>query len=335
MGTAFLQQLAGVLPSYPRVHVCLIARSRQALTSSHAHHPLSLETWTQDLASTDNKPPPIPEIIAFLTRDPGPAVLVDNTSDPHLAGHYAQLLVQGISIVTPNKKAFSGPQHLWESITAAARGPAKGLVYHEASCGAGLPVLATLRDLVLTGDTVERIEGVFSGTMSFLFNRFMPGDGGGEGGTRPRWSAIVRQARERGYTEPDPRDDLNGMDVARKLVILARACGASVEGPTAFPVKSLIPAALESAGSADEFLSRLGEFDTDMDDLATAAAKEGKVLRYCGRLQRREGVGPELEVKMEGVPLGSPLAALTGADNVFCFYTKRYGDTPLVVRGAG
>ena len=260
---------------------------------------------------------------------------MDNTSNAKLAGHYPQFLISGISVITPNKKAFSGPQFLWDAIYAAARGPAGGLVYHESTVGAGLPVLCTLNDLVRTGDRIDRIEGVFSGTMSFLFNSFMPGVPTSGGGKAPKWSAIVKQAKERGYTEPDPREDLTGLDVARKLVILARAAGASVAGTDAFPIKSLIPGPLEGVSSADDFMARLAEFDGEMEALRADAQKEGKVLRYNARMQRPENGETQLEVKMEGVPIGSPLAGLEGADNMFCFYTKRYGDTPLIVRGAG
>ena len=335
VGAAFLEQLATVLPDYPHVHVSLIARSTKSLVAPHPLEPLSLKSWANDLDSSRTASPPAAEVIEFLKGAPGHAVLVDNTSDQNLAGRYMDFMTRGISVVTPNKKAFSGPQYLWDAIHAATRGPAGAFVYHESTVGAGLPVLATLRDLVRTGDRIDRIEGVFSGTMSFLFNQFMPGVGPAPAAP-PAWSAIVAQAKARGYTEPDPREDLNGLDVARKLVILARAAGVRVEGTSAFPVKSLIPSPLESVGSADEFLARLPEFDGEMETLRADAEKEGKVLRYYARMVRSEGrEGADLEVKMDSVAKGSPLANLEGADNLFCFYTKRYGDKPLIIRGAG
>lgn len=146
--------------------------------------------------------------------------------------------------------------------------------------GAGLPVISTLKELVETGDEVTKIEGVFSGTMSFLFNSFQPA-GGAAGG---QFSAEVRKAKELGYTEPDPRDDLNGLDVARKLTILARLAGLPVESPTSFPVQSLIPKELESCSSGDEFLEKLPAFDGEMDKLKEEAAKEGKVVRFVGSI---------------------------------------------------
>ena len=165
----------------------------------------------------------IDDLAAYLSSAPGRAILVDNTSDPKLAASYPVFLRQGVSVVTPNKKGFSGDLSLWRDIFAAAA-EGKAVVYHESTVGAGLPVISTLRDLVDTGDEVTRIEGVFSGTLSFLFNTFAPSSGGG-GGASAKWSEVVAKAKELGYTEPDPRDDLNGMDVARKLTILARIAG--------------------------------------------------------------------------------------------------------------
>lgn len=154
-------------------------------------------------------------------------------------------------------------------------------MFHEASVGAGLPVLSTLKELVETGDKIKKIEGVFSGTMSFLFNSFAPlsGNNGGKG-----FAECVVQARELGYTEPDPRDDLNGLDVARKLTILARLSGLEVPNPTSFPIQSLIPSELESAKSADEFLSGLPRFDGDMTKKKEDAEKNESVIRYVGSL---------------------------------------------------
>ena len=232
--------------------------------------------------------------------------------------------------MTPNKKAFSGSLGLWRDIFAAAYSPSNpsgGWIYHESSVGAGLPVISTLRDLVQTGDEIVKIEGVFSGTMSFLFNSFAPVEGHGG-----KFSAEVRKAQEMGFTEPDPRDDLNGLDVARKLVILARIAGLDVEGTSAFPLQSLIPKELEEA-SKEEFMARLGEHqDPYMDKLRQGAEEEGKVVRSIGIVD----VGKkELRVGLESFEKGHPIAALKGSDNIISFYTKRYGSNPLIIQGAG
>lgn len=256
-------------------------------------------------------------------------VLVDNTSNQDVADSYPAFLKHGISIVTPNKKAFSGSYELWAQIwDAASNGNGSGgYVFHESSVGAGLPVISTLKDLVETGDEVTKIEGVFSGTMSFLFNSFQPLGGGGG-----KFSAEVKSAKEKGYTEPDARDDLNGLDVARKLTILARLAGLKVESPTSFPVQSLIPKELESCASGDEFLEKLPQYDDDMDKLKAEAEKEGKVIRFVGSV---DVPAKQVRVGLDKFDKSHPIAALKGSDNIIAFYTKRYGANPLIIQGAG
>lgn len=240
-----------------------------------------MANWETDLAASDAPAISPAQIADYLAAAPSKVILVDNTSNQDIADAYPLFLRKGINIVTPNKKAFSSSYDLWKSIYgAASNGTGKGgYIYHESSVGAGLPVLSTLKELVWTGDEVTKIEGVFSGTMSFLFNSFMPVGGGGGA-----FSAEVAKAKELGYTEPDPRDDLNGLDVARKLTILARLAGLPVESPTSFPVQSLIPKELESCASGDEFLEKLPQFDGEMDKLKEEAAKEGKVVRFVGSI---------------------------------------------------
>jgi homoserine dehydrogenase len=289
----------------------------------------SLSNWESDLANNARPTLALPQLQDYLVKAPGKVVLVDNTSNQDVADSYPAFLKKGISIVTPNKKAFSGSYTLWREIFAAASNGtgAGGAVFHESSVGAGLPVISTLKDLVETGDEVTRIEGVFSGTMSFLFNSFQPVSGGGGA-----FSAEVLNAKEKGYTEPDARDDLNGLDVARKLTILARLAGLQVESPTSFPVQSLIPAELESCASGDEFLARLPEFDDRMDRLKAEAEAEGKVVRFVGSVDVGAG---KVKVGLEKFDTSHPIAALKGSDNIIAFYTKRYGANPLIIQGAG
>lgn len=287
---------------------------------------MPFENLSTELADSTQKHLSLTEAISFLAAAPSKAILVDNTSSQDVADQYPQVLSKGISIVTPNKKAFSGSYKLWQDIfSAAASSGAK--VYHESSVGAGLPVISTLKDLVDTGDEVTKIEGVFSGTMSFLFNSFAPTEGSGG-----KWSAEVTKAKELGYTEPDPRDDLNGLDVARKLTILARLSGLPVETPTSFPVQSLIPKELESVASGDEFLQKLPEFDSQMEETKVAAEKEGKVVRFVGSIDVAK---KEVKVGLEKFDRSHPIAALKGSDNIISFYTKRYGANPLNIQGAG
>lgn len=334
VGTAFLHQLSR-LPNAPSL--VLLARSSQTLTSPTPSYSPAIPAadWATASATPSlNKSGALSptEIVSYLSAAPGKAILVDNTSDTKLASAYPQFLRAGISIVTPNKKAFSSDLSLWKDIFASAA-QGKALVYHESSVGAGLPVICTLKDLVATGDQITHIEGVFSGTLSFLFNNFAPVT---PSSSPKKWSDVVVQARELGYTEPDPRDDLNGMDVARKCTILARLAGLDVAGPDAFPVESLIPEPLTTLpGTAEgvtQFMARLPEFDAQMTALKEAAEKAGKVVRYVGSVDVPAG---KVSVGLKQFDKGSAIASLTGTDNTINFYTKRYGERPLVVQGAG
>ncbi len=262
---------------------------------------VGLVDWESRLNAQPKESLPMATVVKELMRFRGRAVLVDNTSSEDVAYSYPQFLSRGIHVVTANKKAFSGPLALWRSISNAAvnmNGIAvAAYVYHESSVGAGLPVISTLNDLVDTGDSVERIQGVFSGTLSFLFNQFMPGkNGGGGGGGGSKFSDQVRTAKELGYTEPDPREDLNGLDVARKLTILARIVGLNVNSPTSFPVESLVPKEIEDIADGDEFVKRLAEFDGDMAQRKDTAEAAGKVLRFVGSI---DVGGEDIQVGLE------------------------------------
>ncbi|TGZ84969.1 hypothetical protein EX30DRAFT_337404 [Ascodesmis nigricans] len=336
VGKAFISQLASYSSRNPSLNITpiLISRSKTALISPD-YSGLSLSNWASDLASATTPPPAFPtETLKFLSTAPGPVILVDNTSDEAIASSYPQFLSAGIHIVTPNKKGFSSSIDLWNGIYSAAKNGDNangkgGFVFHEASVGAGLPVLSTLKELVETGDKIRKIEGVFSGTMSFLFNSFAPlsGDNGGKG-----FAECVVQAKELGYTEPDPRDDLNGLDVARKLTILARLSGLAVPSPTSFPIQSLIPSELETAKSAEEFLEGLPRFDGEMTKKKTDAEASGSVIRYVGSLNVER---KEVKVGLESFAKSSSIAGLQGSDNIISFYTERYGANPLIVQGAG
>merc|ERR1712000_486088 len=326
VGKCFLSQLEGLSKrSSSKLSLIFVSRSKTALYSPK-YTALPYDNISTALADSKQEPLSVPKIIEYLSAAPAKVVLVDNTSSQDVADAYPDFLAKGISIVTPNKKAFSGSYKLWQDIFSAAE--AYGArVYHESSVGAGLPVISTLKDLVETGDKVTKIEGVFSGTMSFLFNSFAPTEG--QGG---KWSDEVKNAKSLGYTEPDPRDDLNGLDVARKLTILARIAGIPVESPESFPVQSLIPKELESCSSGDEFLEKLPGFDGQMEDIKNQAEKEGKVVRFVGSI---DVASKSVKVGLEKFDASHPIAALKGSDNIINFYTERYGGNPLIVQGAG
>ncbi|KAI0120517.1 homoserine dehydrogenase-domain-containing protein [Hypoxylon sp. NC0597] len=326
VGKCFLSQFEALSKRRPTPKLTLSYISTSKKAVFNPDYSIDIENALQELAASTKAPLGLPQVADYLAGAPSKVILVDNTSSQDVADSYPLFLSRGISIVTPNKKAFSGSYKLWQDIfTAAATSGAK--VYHESSVGAGLPVISTLKDLVETGDEVTKIEGVFSGTMSFLFNSFAPVEGSGG-----QWSAEVKKAKELGYTEPDPRDDLNGLDVARKLTILARLAGLPVESPTSFPVQSLIPKELESVASGDEFLQRLPEFDSQMEETKAAAEKQGKVVRFVGSI---DVATKTVKVGLETFEKSHPIAALKGSDNIISFYTKRYGANPLIIQGAG
>ncbi|CAG9945073.1 unnamed protein product [Clonostachys rosea f. rosea IK726] len=326
VGSCFVTQLASLAKSRPAPKLSLIYLAIIDRALYHQDYaPIPFDNALEELDKFGFEPPSISDIIHFLSKAPDKVVVVDNTSSQAIAESYPAFLQKGISIITPNKKAFSGSKKLWEDIFSSVGPQGQGpFVYHESSVGAGMPIISTLNDLVETGDRVTRIEGVFSGTMSFLFNSFSPING--EGGS---WSANVMRAKQLGYTEPDPRDDLNGLDVARKLTILGRLAGMSIESPTAFPVQSLVP---QELSACTEFLDRLPEFDDWMDKERKEASKANKVVRFVGSLDL---VAQKAKVGMEWFEKSHPIAGLEGSDNIISFYTERYGPLPLTIRGAG
>ncbi|MBA3881957.1 MAG: bifunctional aspartate kinase/homoserine dehydrogenase I [Chthoniobacterales bacterium] len=247
------------------------------------------------------------------------AVIIDCTSSAELTAHYPGWLKRGFHIITPNKKANSGPLEFYRELRSVAREANRHYLY-ETTVGAGLPVINTLRDLVQTGDEVRKIEGVLSGTLSYIFNTY--------DGSTP-FSALVRDVQQKGYTEPDPRDDLSGMDVARKLVILAREIGLDLE-LDAVRVQSLVPDSLR-AGSVAEFLVRLREQDGVIREMVQTAQERGEVLRYVGVI----AATGECSVGLQSYPHAHAFAGTTGSDNIVAFTTARYHTQSLVVRGPG
>ncbi len=247
------------------------------------------------------------------------AVIIDCSSSPTVAARYSAWLAAGIHIVTPNKKANSGALSDYQALKSARREGGSHYLY-EATVGAGLPVIQTLRDLRETGDDIRSIEGIFSGTLAYLFNVY--------DGTVP-FSSIVREAKQKGYTEPDPRDDLSGTDVARKLIILGREMGLALEMADVV-VESLVPADLSDC-TPDEFLNRLPAFDQALADRYQAAKAKGQVLRYVGRLS----VSGAATVGLVSLDAKHPFANIALTDNVVRFETRRYCDNPLIVQGPG
>lgn len=255
---------------------------------------------------------------ALLASDARIKVVIDATASAALAQHHPEWLAHGCHVVTANKALAGGDLAGWRALQA---GCAQGSCYGDsATVGAGLPALATLRRLHACGDRITRIEGVFSGSLSYLFNHY---DG------RQPLSTLLREACALGYTEPDPRADLSGEDVARKLLILARAAGFPLQRAD-IEVENLVPAPLRDV-ARHEFLERLDELDAPMVARHAAAAARMNVLRYLARFDA-DGRG---RVGLTEVPATHPAAHLLGADNLFAFTTQRYAQRPLVIQGAG
>jgi aspartokinase/homoserine dehydrogenase 1 len=296
-------------------------RVRGILTSKNmclGEPQIDLRHWRDPLKAGTK--PDWEKFLAHIQPDHLPhSVLVDATASDELPERYAGWLEKGFHLVTPNKKGNSGTLEMYRTLQKVARAHNRHYLY-ATTVGAGLPVINTLRDLVQTGDEVRSIEGVLSGTLSFIFNSF---------NAQKKFSEIVREARQKGYTEPDPREDLSGMDVARKLVILAREMGLPLELKN-IEVENLVGERARG-GSVDEWLSRLPEEDGAMEALRTKAASANECLRYVGSIQP----GGKSAVQLRHIPKDQPFATLSHSDNMVIFRTARYHQQPLIVRGPG
>ncbi|MCL2197240.1 MAG: bifunctional aspartate kinase/homoserine dehydrogenase I [Treponema sp.] len=243
----------------------------------------------------------------------------DCTASEDIAALYEKILHASIPIVTPNKKANSGSLDYYKRLTSYSR--EKGIPYlYECTVGAGLPVISTLRDLFLSGDKVLKIEAVLSGTLSFIFNNF--------DGSMP-FSALVREAKAKGYTEPDPRDDLNAMDAARKVLTLARECGLNIEFNNV-TIEQILPPACLKAKDIDSFFLELEKTDAQFEKRRAAAAANGKALRYIAVIE--EG---KAKLSFREEESGSPFCSLVDSDNIVVITTNRYSKLPMVIKGPG
>jgi aspartokinase/homoserine dehydrogenase 1 len=298
------------------LRVRAIARSSRMLLEDKR---VDLDRWRDALAASDT-PVNFDAFERHVHADHLPhAVIIDCTAEDDVALRYAGWLARGIHVITPNKKAFSGPQDYYESLRDSAREGGTHYLY-ETTVGAALPIIKTIRDLVDTGDRIHSIKGILSGTLAYLFNVY--------DGSTP-FSSIVREARERGFTEPDPRDDLSGMDVARKLTILARELGQPLEIGD-FPVQNLVPEDLRDL-SVDEFLSALARYDDEMLRQYREAESAGRSLRYIATLDDQGNASVGLEM----VAADDPFSNMQLTDNLVQFQSDRYAANPLVIQGPG
>ena len=282
-------------------------------------HGITGNDWGQQLEASPREPD-VDALFEFVKVHQSPhTILVDATASEDIPALYERFLSQGVAVVTPNKKANTGSWDQFRKLADLARDNDTRFLY-ETNVGAGLPFVQAVSDRVASGDVIRQLEGVFSGTLSYLFNSF--------DGSTP-FSELVRQARENGFTEPDPRDDLNGMDAARKLLILARITGreSSLQD---IEVENLVPEELRGSLPVDDFLKRLKEYDEAMENRFSSAKKEGKVLRYVAAM-----VDGGLRVGLKAVGPDSPLYTLSGTENMLTISSEAYSDIPISVKGPG
>ena len=293
-----------------------IMNSREMVLHDHG---LPLERWRDELRASSSEAD-IERFVNHVHAAHLPhTVLIDATASAELPKHYESWIARGINIITPNKKSNAGPLDAYRSLREAARKHQRYFLY-ETNVGAGLPIIHTLRGLIETGDEIFKVEGVLSGTLSYIFNSL--------DGTRT-FSEIVREAHALGLTEPDPREDLSGIDVARKLIILAREMGQEVE-MDAVQVESMVPEDLRSA-SVEEYLEKLSTHDQSIAGLLDSARAKGQVMRYVGAIES-DG---KMSAGLRAYPVTHPFANLSGSDNIVSFQTARYNIQPMIVRGPG
>ncbi|MBP9770665.1 bifunctional aspartate kinase/homoserine dehydrogenase I [Candidatus Gracilibacteria bacterium] len=247
------------------------------------------------------------------------SVFIDCTSNEEITKLYEKILKESISIVTPNKKANSSDLKTYKKLKEAAKKSNIKFLY-ETNVGAGLPIINTLQDLLYSGDKIIKIEAVLSGTLSYIFNSFT--------GEKP-FSEIVLEAQKKGYTEPDPRDDLNGLDVARKLLILSREIGLPLEMED-IEVENLVPEDCRQIPNLEDFFAKLSTHNSDYSEKLSKAKSEEKRLCYIAKIENNKA-----SVKLETINKNHPFNSLSGSDNIVSFTSTRYLERPLVIKGPG
>lgn len=245
-------------------------------------------------------------------------VAVDVTASDNMAPVIKQALHSGYHVVLSNKKPLSASFKDFEDLQKAAKAGESRLLF-ECTVGAGLPIIYVLRSLLATGDEIIEVNGCFSGTLGYIFSELEK---------NRKFSSVVREARQTGYTEPDPRDDLSGLDVARKAIILSRLCGLETELEDVH-VESLVPGDLRDV-TIDTFLKKLPDYDASFSQRYGEAAEKGNTLRYVASI--RSG---EIGVGLKEVPINHPLGNLKGPLNICAIRSKRYNSYPLVIQGPG
>lgn len=321
VGSAFVEQLKKQKSYLSQHHhldirVVALANSRKML---FAEEGVSLKNWKEQLDEKGE----VMEVNAFLekmeTLNLRNSIFIDNTANPDIADLYKHVLQKSISVVTPNKIACTRSyQNYLELKKTSLQYKSKFLF--ETNVGAGLPVINTLNDLIKSGDEIIKIEAVLSGSLNFIFNNFS---------RETKFVDIVRQAQTEGYTEPDPRIDLSGADVKRKILILIRESGLSMEMED-IPSQAFIPEDCMNAPSVDKFFDELIKYEDEFQKLITKAEKTETKIKYVASFNKGKA-----ETGLRFVEKSHPFYNLEGKDNIVLFTTRRYPEQPLVIKGAG
>ncbi|MFP5081252.1 bifunctional aspartate kinase/homoserine dehydrogenase I [Pedobacter sp. JCM 36344] len=299
-----------------QVKVMGISNTRKMLLNPNG---INLNNWEQELFEQDMAAS-LPDFIKKMRAMNLPnCVFVDNTASQNPVDFYLDILQSSISVVTCNKIGNSAEYEQYAAFKQAARTYGVDFFY-ETNVGAGLPIIRTLRDLMLSGDKISRIEAILSGTISYIFNNYKEG---------VLFHEVVKEAQDKGYTEPDPRDDLNGKDFMRKMLILARDAGYPLEEKD-IELQNMLPPSCMAADTVADFYKEL-ENNTDyFENLKNTAAADKKVLRYIGKMENGN-----VSITLQMVDQNHPFFTLSGSDNIISFTTNRYKDRPLVVKGPG
>ncbi len=293
-----------------------IANSRMMYLSDD---PIPLNEWEETLENSGEKMD-LEKFVSDMREMNLPnSVFIDCTASDEIQKVYHDILSSSISVVTPNKKANSSGQDFFNSLQSTAQKHNAAFRY-ETNVGAGLPIIGTINEMVSTGDSIHKIEGVLSGTLSYLFNSF--------DGEKP-FSELVKEAKENGYTEPDPREDLNGHDVGRKLLILARVAGFNLEMED-IDIQDLVPEPARDADSIGQFFDQLEQHNDEFAALLKEAKDNQKKLCYIARYEDGKAI-----VKLEQIHADHPFYNLSGTDNILAIYSTHYDTNPLVVKGPG
>lgn len=298
------------------IKIIALADSRKMLFDQNA---VNLNNWEEKLNEKGETMDRIKFIEQMQQMNLRNSVFVDNTANESIAELYTRILDKSISVVASNKIAASSDYQNYINLNLLAKRKNVKFLY-ETNVGAGLPILKTINDMIKSGDKIFKIQAVLSGSLNFIFNNFIKGKS---------FSAIVKQAMEEGYTEPDPRIDLSGIDVARKILILVRESGYQLE-IEAIENNSFMPGELMEKETLEDFLTSLKDYDEYFEKIRQTAENEGKKLRYVAEFNKGKA-----NVGLKKADSSQAYYQLDGKDNIVLIYSNRYKEQPLVVKGAG